>query len=171
MTKLKIRYAEATDSATLTDISFRAKGHWNYPAEYMELWKDELIITPAYIGSHTVFVGELEDKIVGFYSLVEIQQDMNIGTILIENGTWLDHMFIRPEYIGKGIGTKFTTHMKAYLAEKKVDKVLIFVDPNATGFYEKNGAKFRRESDSSIPGRKIPVYEIEIGTTPDKPGC
>jgi GNAT superfamily N-acetyltransferase len=107
-------------------------------------------------------VGELGEKIVGFYSLIEIHQDLEIRTVLIEKGTWLDHMFILPEYIGKGIGTRFTTHMKAYLSEKKVDKVLIFVDPNAKGFYEKLGAKFRRESDSSIPGRKIPVYEIKI---------
>jgi len=128
----------------------------------MERWKDELTITPAYIESNTVFVGELEDKIVGFYSLIEIQQDLEIRSVLIEKGTWLDHMFILPEYIGKGIGTTFTTHMKAYLSEKRVDKVLIFVDPNAKGFYERVGAKFRRESDSSIPGRKIPVYEMKI---------
>jgi GNAT superfamily N-acetyltransferase len=162
MTELKIRHAKSTDSTTLTDVSFGAKRHWNYPGEYMERWTDELTITPAYIESNTVFVGELGEKIVGFYSLIEIQQDLEIRTVLIEKGTWLDHMFILPEYIGKGIGTKFTTHMKAYLSEKKVDKVLIFVDPNAKGFYEKLGAKFRRESDSSIPGRKIPVYEMEI---------
>lgn len=107
-------------------------------------------------------VGELGEKIVGFYSLIEIHQDLEIRMVLIEKGTWLDHMFILPEFKGKGIGTKFTTHMKAYLSEKKVDKVLIFVDPNAKGFYEKLGAKFRRESDSSIPGRKIPVYEMKI---------
>jgi GNAT superfamily N-acetyltransferase len=163
MTELKIRHAKATDSATLTELSFRAKRHWNYPDEYMERWKNELTITPAYLESNTVFVGEFEDRIVGFYSLIENQQDLEIRTVLIEKGTWLDHMFILPEYMGKGIGTKFTIHMKAYLSGKKVDNVLIFVDPNATGFYEKLGAKFRRESDSSIPGRKIPVYEMIIG--------
>ena len=162
MTELKIRYAQATDSTILTDISFRAKGHWDYPAEYIDRWRDELTITPEYIKSNTVFVGELEEKIVGFYSLINIQQDLRIRTILIEKGTWLDHMFILPKYIRKGIGTEFITHMIAHLTEKKVDKVLIFVDPKATGFYEKSGAIFRRESDSSIPGRKIPVYEIEL---------
>jgi GNAT superfamily N-acetyltransferase len=140
-----------------------AARYWNYPDEYMERWKDELTITPEYIESNTVFVGDLEDNIVGFYSLIEIQQDLEIRSVLIEKGTWLDHMFILPEHIGKGIGTKFTIHMKAYLSEKKVDKVHIFFDPNAKGFYEKVGAKFRRESDSSIPGRKIPVYEMKIG--------
>jgi len=163
MTELKIRHAKSPDCTILTDVSFGAKRYWNYPDEYMERWKAELTITPAYIESNTVFVGELEDKIVGFYSLIEIQQDLEIGSVLIEKGIWLDHMFILPEYMGKGIGTKFTTHMKAYLSEKRVDKVLIFVDPNAKGFYEKGGAKFRRESDSSIPGRKIPVYEMKVG--------
>jgi len=162
MTELKIRHAKATDSTTLTDVSFGAKRHWNYPDEYMMRWTDELSITSSYIESNTVFVGELGEKIVGFYSLIEIQQDLEIRTVLIEKGTWLDHMFIHPEYIGKRIGTKFITHMKAYLSEKKVNKVLIYVDPNAKGFYEKFGAKFRRESDSSIPGRKIPVYEMKI---------
>jgi len=36
MKELKIRYARATDSTPLTGISFNAKSHWNYPAEYME---------------------------------------------------------------------------------------------------------------------------------------
>lgn len=71
-------------------------------------------------------------------------------------------MYILPENMGKGIGTKFTTHMKEYLSEKKVDKVLIFVDPKARGFYEKPGAKFLIDSNSSIPGRKIPVYEMKM---------
>lgn len=162
MTEIRIRPALASDCGTLTEVSFQAKRHWKYPDEYMELWKEELTITAAYIEKNRVFVGELEGEAVGFYSLVEINEDLKVGTILIEKGMWLDHMFIFPKHIGKKIGTEFTAHMKAYLAEKKVNVVLIFVDPNATGFYEKVGATFRRDSDSSIPGRTIPVYELTI---------
>jgi len=162
VTQLRIRPAQASDCSTLTDISFQAKRHWKYPDEYMELWKEELTITAAYIANNTVFVGELEGEPVGFYSLAEMKDDLKVGTILIEKGVWLDHMFIYPKHIGKRIGTEFTAHMKSYLAGKKVDAVLIFVDPNAEGFYGKVGAKFRRDSDSSIPGRTIPVYELAI---------
>uniref|UniRef100_C6E5R5 GCN5-related N-acetyltransferase n=1 Tax=Geobacter sp. (strain M21) TaxID=443144 RepID=C6E5R5_GEOSM len=162
MTELKIRPALPSDCSRLTEISFQAKRHWKYPEEYLELWKEELTITAAYIVKNTVFVGELEGEAVGFYSLAEAKEDRKVGTIEIEKGTWLDHMFIFPQYIGKRIGTAFISHMKRYLAGKKVDEVLIFVDPNAKGFYEKVGAGFRRDSDSSIPGRKIPVYELSI---------
>lgn len=162
MTELSIRPAQTSDCSTLTEISFQAKRHWKYPDEYMELWQYELTITPTYIEKNTVFVGELEGEVVGFYSLVEIKEELKVGTSLIEKGTWLDHMFIFPKHIGKRIGSEFTAHMRDYLAEKKVAVVHIFVDPNAKGFYEKIGAKFRRDSDSSIPRRKIPVYELAI---------
>jgi hypothetical protein len=45
------------------------------------------------------------------------------------------------------------------LSEKTIK---IFVDPYATGFYDKQGAKKIRISESSIKNRKIPVFEYEL---------
>jgi hypothetical protein len=45
-----------------------------------------------------------------------------------------------------------------------MDELKIFVDPHATGFYEKMGAKFNENSPSSIEGREVPVYFFIINS-------
>ena len=47
--KIEIRQAQPIDSELLTEISFAAKKHWNYPDNYYDLWRDELTITKDYI--------------------------------------------------------------------------------------------------------------------------
>jgi hypothetical protein len=44
----------------LTKISFAAKGYWNYPEAYFEIWKDELTIGSDYVQENDVFVYEKE---------------------------------------------------------------------------------------------------------------
>jgi GNAT superfamily N-acetyltransferase len=73
-------------------------------------------------------------------------------------------MFILPDFMGQGIGTMLVEHLRQSLKNQRITHFRIFVDPHARGFYEKMGAKFIRDSHSSIPGRKIPVYEMLAST-------
>jgi GNAT superfamily N-acetyltransferase len=163
MKDIRIRKALPGEADVLTKVSFSAKSYWGYPEVYFQIWKDELTVTPAYIEANIVHVAEIDEQVVGYYSVVENKQEMTVGTIMVEKGLWLDHMFILPKFMGMGIGTALVAHMRQYLTTLKIDRIVIFVDPYAKGFYEKMGAVFRRESDSSIKGRRIPVYEMKIG--------
>lgn len=157
-----IRIAQISDHQVLTEIAFLAKQTWNYPEEYLMIWKDELTITPEYIKNNTVFVYEKENQIVGFISLVENEKKKFIENILIEKGFWMDHIFIHPDFQHRGIGKQLVGFLFNYCKEKQISKLLIFVDPNVVGFYEKLGAQFIRMSDSSIPGRELPVFELIV---------
>ena len=150
------------DAKTLTDISFAAKRHWNYPENYYDLWKDELTITNEYIHQHIVYKAQLADLTIGFYSIVEIKSDFYAGDIFVKKGFWMEHIFIRPEYHKFGIGSLLIDHARKTSKSMEIHSLLIFVDPYAKGFYEKIGANFLYESKSSIPNRLIPVYELEI---------
>lgn len=44
-----IRRAESEEAWRLSAIALAAKRHWGYPEEWMELWKDEFVITPEYV--------------------------------------------------------------------------------------------------------------------------
>jgi len=44
-----IRKAKKADHLVITRIAFSSKQTWDYPAEYLETWKNELTITPEYI--------------------------------------------------------------------------------------------------------------------------
>jgi hypothetical protein len=40
LTKVKMVKAQSTDFELLTEISFAAKRHWDYPDSYYDLWKE-----------------------------------------------------------------------------------------------------------------------------------
>ena len=74
----------------------------------------------------------------------------------------MDHLFIDPLFHKRGIGQALFAKAIQYCKEQRIHKIMIFVDPNATGFYEKMSASFVEYSPSSIPGRKIPIYEYRL---------
>ena len=159
---IRIERAVPSNSNQLTAIAFAAKRHWNYPAEYYEIWHDELTITENYIDKNIVFAAISGDEIIGFSSIVEVESPFFAGEMLVEEGCWLDHLFIEPCFLYQGIGTKLLDFTRKYCSEKGVSKLLIFTDPHAIRFYEKLGAVFLYDSLTSIPGRKIPVYCLSL---------
>lgn len=162
LTNIKIDKAQEIDCDILTEISFAAKRHWNYPDNYYDLWKNELTITKDYINQNIVYTTWHKDSILGFYSIVEIKSDFYSGETFVKQGFWLEHIFIRPGYHKFGIGRLMINHAKMTSKAMGIDNLLIFVDPYAKGFYDKIGANYLYDSKSSIPGRLIPVYDLKV---------
>ena len=158
--KIQIRPAYISEASSLTVISFEAKRHWNYPEEYYERWRDELTINEDYIRKNMVHVAVYEDLLIGFYAIVESPQDFWAGKVFVAKGFWLEHIFIKPEYHKLGIGRQMIKHACIVAKDKGINKLMIFVDPFAKGFYDKVGASYVKDSPSSIDGRMIPIYEL-----------
>jgi maltose O-acetyltransferase len=159
---IRIVLAVPSDCIRLTTIAFAAKRHWNYPDEYYDIWRDELTITEDYIDKNFVFVAICDEEIIGFGAIVEVESSFLAGEVFVEEGYWLDHLFIDPCFLYQGIGTKLLDFTRNFCSEKGVSKLLIFTDPHAIAFYEKSEAVFLYDSPTSIPGRKIPVYCLSI---------
>jgi maltose O-acetyltransferase len=159
---LQIIKALESDSEQLTLIAFAAKRHWNYPESYYEIWKNELTVTSSYIRQNIVFKALYNGSMVGFYSIVENKNDFYSGEIFVKKGFWLEHIFILPAFHHQGFGRMLMDHVKATSRNMGVAQLLIFVDPFAKGFYDKVGADFLYDSKSSILGRLIPVYELNV---------
>ena len=96
-----IRHAKKSQAEILTKISFKSKGYWGYPRKYFDRWSDKLTITSDYIRKNDVFVFENENngETIGYYSIVELEDDIEVSGIKINKGFWLEHMFIEPEFI------------------------------------------------------------------------
>ena len=156
--KVVIRQAKPEEYETLTQISFAAKKYWNYPQEYFDVWKDELTISEYYVKDNTVFVAEADGEPTAYYSIVEVKEEFMEGSTKVEKGFWLEHMFVRPQFIGKGIGRAMYGHMKEHCRAMGIDRVRIFADPYAKGFYERMGAQYIEERPSSIEGRTVSLY-------------
>jgi GNAT superfamily N-acetyltransferase len=150
---MKIRKAQINDAKTLSQIAFAAKSFWNYPESWLNLWKDSLTITPEFIQSNEVYLIESDSEVLGFYAL-----------ILDAEKAQLEHLWISPENIGGGIGKKLMNDAIEKAKSFGAAFIEIESDPNAEGFYQKQGAVKIGESKSEIEGkeRTLPIMRIEL---------
>ena len=160
-----IRAATVHDAATLTQLSHASKRHWDYPQEYFVIWVEELTVSPAYINDHQVFVFERDSTILAYYSLIELQEELTLAGSQFDKGFWLDHMFVAPLSIGKGIGRLLFTHLLGHCQAHRINKVQILADPHSGGFYQKMGCVYQEERPSTIANRTTPLYALIIPTS------
>jgi GNAT superfamily N-acetyltransferase len=158
-----IRKAKLGEETILSELSFSSKSYWNYPPDYMKRWKPELTISGEYLSNNVVFVLESKNEILAYYSIVNLREPNVIGEIEIEKGTWLEHMFVRPDMIGKGLGKRLFMHMTDFCKMNSISEIKILSDPNSKGFYQKMGCKYIFEYPSTIKNRTTPymIYKIK----------
>lgn len=161
---LHIRRAEITEEYALTKLSLESKHYWNYPKEYFHIFEKELTLTAEYIINNLVYLAEYENKIIGYFSIVNVKEDYIAGKVPIKKGFWLEHIFIRPGFIRRGIGSLLMAYAKSICSEKGISALNIFSDPNARGFYETLGANYKGEYLSGIECRTVSYYEWEIAS-------
>ncbi|MEM6360183.1 MAG: GNAT family N-acetyltransferase [Bacteroidota bacterium] len=147
-----IEKATLSDSAELSELTYKSKAHWGYSEEQMEKWRDDLQVLAEYIENNEVFITRESDQIAGYYSFSKVSD----STIK------LDNIFIDPEHIGKGFGL---TLMRGFLNRvKKLEIATITLDsePNAEQFYQRFGFKIVGQLKSSIPYRFLPIMELNL---------
>lgn len=159
---MNIRKAKSAEYELLTEISFDSKRYWKYPDKYFEIWKNELTITKEYIVNNDVFVIQNNENVVGYYSIVNLQKDIEVSGIKLNNGYWLEHMFVLPRYLGQKVGSKMLNHLKNCCKEKCLTQVSVLADPHSKGFYEKMGFIFQKDYPSSISGRTTPLLILQL---------
>ncbi len=149
-----IRKARPDEAESLTEISHAAKRYWGYPEHWIEHWSPDITITPAYITANQVYAAcDPADEILGFYAMIQ-------GS----TSTELDHLWIRPEHIGKGVGKELFVHAIERAKYRGDQTVQITADPNAEGFYAHMGAVKIAEFNSEIDGqpRTLPVMIVNL---------
>ena len=157
----KIRKARRDEAKTLTRISYSSKHYWEYPESCFDIWQPELTITGEYIDKNDVWVYE-DVGVVAYYSIVTLKSNIRIDGGVLEKGTWLDHMFVLPEYIGKSIGAQLYSHMCGFYSTQNREEINILADPHARGFYEKMGCIYVKEIPSTIPERTTPLLKQKL---------
>jgi GNAT superfamily N-acetyltransferase len=139
---MNIRPAQEREAESLSALALKAKAHWGYSADTIELWKQELSVSSDTITSTPIFVAAVGDEIAGFYSL------------LPSNDSWkLDHLWVLPRFMGRGIGRELVAHALETAARGGASCVTVDADPNAENFYLACGADRRGEVPAPIPGQ------------------
>lgn len=154
MKPVEFRCAKAEDAARLTVIAFAGKAYWGYPAEWLDLWRHDLVVTPHYIRTEPVSVAECDGMIVGFTGL-------STG----DHGRQIEHLWLQPDSIGCGLGRRLFDEAVRLARSARVMELFINSDPNAEGFYLKMGAERIGQEVYFLPGairREVPrlVYPL-----------
>lgn len=123
------RRAQPADAAALTRIAFAAKRSWGYPEAWMAQWRADLTVAPGYISGSPVWVAEWAGTVAGFLGLVHLDRHWH-----------LEHLWVRPEFHGRGLGRRLFTEAVRLARELGAAELLIKCDPNAEPFYLRMGA-------------------------------
>lgn len=149
---IRIRRARQEEADALTALATRAKAHWGYDAEFMDRVSDAMVLSPADIAAHEVFV--LQDPagaVVGFHRVIP------------GDPAELEDMWVEPETMGNGHGRRLFEHAAAIARSLGAGALELDADPNAVGFYERMGMLRVGETPSTrIPGRALPRMRLEL---------
>ena len=151
MSTIKIRPGRPDEAAALSAIAFAAKRHWGYPESWIELWRDDLTVLPQYIDDNIVYVAEECGQIIGFVALAVFDEEAEV-----------DHLWVMPEHMGKGVGRQLMQSALSYCNSIAVEYVRVVSDPNAQAFYAKLGAVYQGEIDSNPAPRKLPLLSFQL---------
>src|SRR5262245_30821945 len=124
---ITIQEALPNQATDLSDIALKAKGYWGYSSEQLDLWRTEfLTVSPEYIKANRVWVASVDGRQPVGFAAVEQHGEEAI----------LDHLWVLPDYMGKGIGRRLFLHVAAM-----IPRFVFTSDPHADDFYQKLGAQ------------------------------
>ncbi|NHF61206.1 GNAT family N-acetyltransferase [Flavobacteriaceae bacterium TP-CH-4] len=147
---MRIEKAKSSDSAKLTELTFRSKAHWGYSKKQLEEWRDELTVTPTYIRHNQVFKLTGHQQVIGFYAFrPENKTDVK-----------LDFLFMEPRFIGKGYGKHLMDDCTKRIRSLGYKTITLDADPNAATFYGKVGFRVIGQLQSSIKERFLPIMKM-----------
>lgn len=151
---VKVRQAKLDEVESLTNLSTRSEAYWGFDDEYMDRFKVLYKITKECINDNLTYVMHDEDKIIGFYSIMQKGKKAS-----------LEYFFIEPEFIGKGYGKLLWNHMITIGTRLCIKQIEIVTSPEAKEFYIKMGAIEGGIVESIVKkGRIIPklLYNFEL---------
>ena len=156
---MEIRQAAVNEAAFLSALAVESKSHWGYSLDVIESWRQQLQISSADIASRPVFVGVIDDKIVGFYALTPSR-----------NAWELESFWVAPPFMRRGFGRRLLTHALDKSFRGGASSVTVDADPNAEAFYLSCGAVRRGEIPAPIPGQPNRVRpQMVFDTLPATP--
>jgi GNAT superfamily N-acetyltransferase len=150
---MQIVRAKPQEADALTEIAHAAKRHWGYPERWIQSWRDILTMRPEFIAANVTYSAIEDGRAVGFY-LLTTESD----------GLHLDHLWIAPHAMGRGIGRALFEHALEQTKSLGHRTLKIEADPNAEGFYARMGARRVGVTVTNIEGqrRELPLLRYDL---------
>lgn len=149
--KIEFPKAQPQQAKVLSDLSVESKGHWGYSKEQLNIWRKDLKIEEEEITQNLIRTILADGDLVGFYS---IKREKNEDIL---NDLWL-----LPKAIGRGIGKLAFEKIKEDCLNLRIEEFVVISDPNAEGFYLKQGCVRIGEVQSKPQNRMLPKLKYLI---------
>jgi len=161
-----IEPAVPADVTVLTAIAHAAKRHWGYPEAWIRQWATTLTLTPDYLARHAVFVARERDKVVGFCALTLEQRPAGTRALHETGDTQLDHLWVLPAAMGRGIGRVLFTHAQQHARQLGARRLWVESDPHAEDFYRHMGLTVFGRQPAPMDGQErfLPLMEMRLDT-------
>ena len=142
---ITIRAALPHQVTELSSIALKAKGYWGYSSEQLDLWRTEfLTVSAAYLKDNRVWVACVAQlQPVGFAAIEQHGEE-----------AILEHLWVLPDYIGRGIGKRLFLHVAA-----TIPRFVFTSDPHADAFYYKLGAQKIGDYYSVLQKKMLTKFE------------
>lgn len=142
-------------SETLSRIALAAKRHWRYPERWIEIWTPVLTLSGEYVAANPTFVALVDGAPAGFYALVLAPDRARAQ---------LDHLWLLPEWIGRGLGRALFEHAAATARALGAAGMDIEAEPYAEPFYRHMGARRTGERATLVEDqpRLLPLMELDL---------
>ncbi|MEL6970953.1 MAG: GNAT family N-acetyltransferase [Bacteroidota bacterium] len=142
---IAFRLATTRDLPALNQISLTSKAHWGYPKEWLEHWKDDMLLREKQFEELKILLAEVDGEIIGFCAISEATTQYEV-----------EHLWLLPKHIGKGYGKRLLEQaLSSFTAADK--PILVEADPHAEAFYQRQGFATFSQVASYPPGRYLPV--------------
>lgn len=135
----------------LREIAIAAKGHWGYDLDRVRDWAAMGDFSTAGLRQKDFYVAAVEGRVVGWAAA--------IGR---EDVWWLDDLWIEPEWMGKGIGSRLFRHAAERGRRAGAVRMEWEAEPNALGFYEKMSGRYLRDSEPGVWGRVNAIMGLDL---------
>lgn len=156
-----IRRARSDEASELTALARRSKGYWGYDPAFLTACEKELTVSDADLAHCPAYVIDDSGRIIGFFML----QPLGKGEVD------LTFLFVEPDEIGRGNGGRLMRHAVSTASDLEFGTMLIQGDQHADAFYRAMGArKIGTRPSESIPGRELPLYDIDLTLQEAAPG-
>lgn len=141
------RAAQPADHERLRELTFGSKAHWGYDRDVVRRWSDGL----EFPTGCERWVAEEDGTIVAWAGLTPPRDGVAI----------LDHLWVDPACLGRGIGTRLFRLAAERARELGAVRMEWGAEPNAVGFYEKTGGRVLRDHVSEW-GRITPWMGLDL---------
>lgn len=132
--------------AEINDVIARSKAYWPWPEHYLAAALPLMRISAEYLTENPCAVAvDSDGAVLAFGSLASVGER-----------TYIDHLWVRPDRIGMGIGPGLCDWLFDCARNRDLDELWVLPDPPAEGFYLKLGFTDTGERvPSRVPGGPV----------------